>query len=163
MNPRRSLFIKVLLWFFLSLVLLIAILVGIFNLNVHLRPDSAIVSGLGGHGKALGEVILRELYDSDYYDWGSILQRFGEAYHLELLLCLSNGRIVAGAKRELPTTVTDALHRVQKGLNMRPLPYPAFHAPVPMPFPRPFSAHPPHNPCRRPVHCASRAWARSER
>ena len=30
MNPRRSLFIKVLLWFLMSLVLLIALVAGIF-------------------------------------------------------------------------------------------------------------------------------------
>ena len=96
MNPRRSLFIKVLLWFFMSLILLIVLLAGIFNLDFRLRPDSALISGLGGQGKALGRVILRELYDSDYYEWGSILARFDRAYDLDLVLCQSDGRILVG-------------------------------------------------------------------
>jgi len=54
MNPRRSLFLKILLWFFMSLLLLVVILAGIFNLDFHLRPDSALITGLGGQGKAVG-------------------------------------------------------------------------------------------------------------
>lgn len=116
MNPRRSLFIKILLWFFMSLVLLIALLAGIFNLDFRLRPDSALISGLGGQGKALGRVILRELYDSNYYEWGSILARFGKAYDLDLVLCQSDGRILVGPNRMIPARVTDALRRVEKDL-----------------------------------------------
>ena len=75
MNPKRSLFLKILLWFLMSLVLLIGLVAGIFNLDFRFRAESALISGLGGQGKALGQVILRELYDSDYYEWGSILKR----------------------------------------------------------------------------------------
>ena len=107
-------FIKVLLWFFMSLVLLIVLLAGFFNLDFRLRPDSALISGLGGQGKALGRVILRELYDSGYYEWGSILARFGKAYDLDLVLCQANGRILVGPTRMIPANVTDALSRVEK-------------------------------------------------
>ncbi len=116
MNPIRSLFLKILLWFFMSLVLLIVILAGIFNLDFRLRPDSALITGLGGQGKALGRVILRELYDANYYEWGSILERFGNAYELDLVLCQSNGRILVGPDRAIPAKVTDALGRVEKDL-----------------------------------------------
>ncbi len=116
MNPRRSLFLKILLWFLMSLVLLIGIVAGIFNLDFRFRAESALISGLGGQGKGLGQVILRELYDSDYYEWGSILKRFGKAYDLELLLCRSDGRILAGANRMIPAGVTDALHRSESNL-----------------------------------------------
>ena len=116
MNPRRSLFIKVLLWFFMSLVLLIVLLAGIFNLDFRLRPDSALIRNLGGQGKALGRVILRELYDSDYYEWGSILARFGKAYDLDLVLCQADGRILVGPNRMIPAGVTDALSRVETDL-----------------------------------------------
>lgn len=126
MNPRRSLFIKVLLWFFMSLILLIVLLAGIFNLDFRLRPDSALIRALGGQGKALGRVILRELYDSDYYEWGSILARFGRAYDLDLVLCQADGRILVGPDRMIPASVTDALRRVEKGL-------PQFRQPPPHP------------------------------
>lgn len=122
MNPRRSLFLKILLWFFMSLVLLVVILAGIFNLDFRLRPDSALITGLGGQGKALGRVILRELYDSNYYEWGSILRRFGKAYNLDLVLCQSNGRILVGPDRAIPAKVTDVLGRVH-----RPPPHPPFN------------------------------------
>ncbi len=122
MNPRRSLFLKIVLWFFMTLILLIALLAGIFNLDFRLRPDSALITGLGGQGKALGRVILRELYDSDYYEWGSILARFGKAYGLDLTLCYANGRILAGRNRTLPVEVVDALARLEKGLSRLPVP-----------------------------------------
>ncbi len=134
MNPKRSLFLKILLWFLMSLVLLIGLVAGIFNLDFRFRAESALISGLGGQGKGLGQVILRELYDSDYYEWGSILKRFGNAYDLELLLCRSDGRILAGPNRTIPTRVTDALHRMQS--NLQPV-----HRPPP--------PHPP-GPGRRP-------------
>jgi len=116
MNPKRSLFLKILLWFLMSLVLLIGLVAGIFNLDFRFRAESALISGLGGQGKALGQVILRELYDSDYYEWGSILKRFGNAYDLDLLLCRSDGRILAGPNRTIPPRVTDALHRIESNL-----------------------------------------------
>ena len=116
MNPRRSLFIKVLLWFLMSLLLLIALVAGIFNLDFRLRPDSALISGLGGQGKALGRVILRELYDSNYYEWGSILLRFGKAYDLDLVLCHPDGRILVGPDRRIPARVIDALGSFEEDL-----------------------------------------------
>jgi len=127
MNPKRSLFLKILIWFFMSLVLLIALVAGIFNLDFRFRAESALISGLGGHGKALGQVILRELYDSDYYEWGSILKRFGSAYDLDFLLCRSDGRILAGPERTIPARVTDALQRIES--NLAPL-----HRPPPPPL-----------------------------
>ena len=134
MNPKRSLFLKILLWFLMSLVLLIGLVAGIFNLDFRFRAESALISGLGGQGKGLGQVILRELYDSDYYEWGSILKRFGNAYDLDLLLCRSDGRILAGPNRTIPAGVTDALHRMES--NLKPV-----HRPPP---------HPPSGPGRRP-------------
>jgi len=116
MNPRRSLFLKILLWFFMTLVLLIALLAGIFNLDFRLRPDSTLITSLGGQGKGLGRVILHELYDSNYYEWGSILDRFGKAYGLDLVLCRSNGRILAGRNQTLPAEVIDALAHLEKGM-----------------------------------------------
>ena len=120
MNPRQSLFIKVLLWFFMSLLLLVALVVGVFNLDFHLRPDSALIKGMGGQGKALGRVILREIHDSSYYEWGTVLDRFGKAYDLEFLLCRSNGQILAGPKRTIPQKVIQALGKAENEFNARP-------------------------------------------
>ncbi len=112
MNPKRSLFFKIFLWFLMSLVLLIGLVAGIFNLDFHFRPESSLISGLGGQGKALGRVVLHELYDSKYYEWGSILERFGKAYGLDLILCRADGRILAGPERPVPSEVVGALARV---------------------------------------------------
>ncbi len=128
MNPRRSLFLKIVLWFLMSLALLVALLAGIFHLDFRLRPDSAFSSSLGGQGNTLGRVILRELYDSDYYEWGKILARFSQAYELDFVLCESDGNILVGPNRKLPAAVTDALRRFEKDMaRQRP-------------------AHPPHPP-----------------
>jgi signal transduction histidine kinase len=120
MNPGRSLFFKILLWFFMSLLLLVALVAGIFKLDFHLRPDSALIKGMGGQGKALGRVILQEIHDSSYYEWGTVLDRFGKAYDLELLLCRSNGQILAGPKRTIPQKVIQALGEVKNEFNARP-------------------------------------------
>ncbi len=127
MNPRRSLFLKIILWFLMSLILLIALVAGIFKLDFRLRPDPSMISGLGGQGRALGHVILRELHDSNYYEWGAILARFGKAYDLELVLCHSDGRILVGPDRRLPAGVTDALQRIKK--NRVETPQAPYHRP----------------------------------
>ena len=113
-HPSRSLFLKIFLWFLMSLVLLIGLVAGIFKLDFHFRPESTLFSGLGGQGKALGRVILRELYDSRYDEWGSILERFGSAYGLDLILCRPDGHILAGPERPVPSEVMDALTRVEQ-------------------------------------------------
>ena len=113
-HPARSLFLKIFLWFLMSLMLLIGLVVGIFNLDFHFRPESTLISGLGGQGKALGRVILQELYDSRYYEWGSILERFGNAYGLDLILCRPDGHILEGPERPVPPEVLDALARVEQ-------------------------------------------------
>ena len=112
----------------MSLVLLIGLVAGIFNLDFHFRPESALINGLGGQGKALGRVILEELYDSRYYEWGAILERFGNAYGLDLILCRSDGRILAGPERPVPSEVMDVLDRLE-------------HDPAEVPQPPP--QHPP--------------------
>ncbi len=117
---RRSLFLKILLWFFMSLVMLIALVAGIFKLDFHLQPDLSMISGLGSQGRAMGHVILRELYDSNYYEWGSILARFEKACDLELVLCYSDGRILVGPAQSLPHSVINALHRVEKNRMQAP-------------------------------------------
>ncbi len=113
-TPARSLFLKIFLWFLMSLALLTALVAGIFKLDFHLRPESALITKLDEQGRALGRVILRELYDARYYEWGSILSRFGNAYDLELFICRSDGQVLAGPERVLPSGVITKLKQAEK-------------------------------------------------
>lgn len=127
MNPKRSLFLKIVLWFFMSLLVLVAVLAGIFHLDFRLRPDSPLLGRLDSQGRALGNVILRELYESPYYEWGAILARFKSAYEVDFILCQKDGRILAGPTQKIPGSVIEGLRRAEKGLQVlerTPLPPP---------------------------------------
>jgi hypothetical protein len=130
MIPKRSLYLKIMLWFFMSLLLLVGVLAGIFHLDFHLRPDSPLLDRLDSQGRATGIVILRELYDSPYYEWGAILARFKSVYGVNFILCVKDGRILAGPEQGIPGQVIDELRRAEKDLRIvkrglvPPLPHP---------------------------------------
>lgn len=128
MNPGRSLLTKVLIWFFMSLALLIGFVVMVFNLDFRFQAKSALITGLGGQGKGMGQVILYQLYDARYYEWGSILERFEKAYNLKLLLCRSDGSILVGQGPAIPQKVSHRLRTLEKEIRLDRPPPPRLNA-----------------------------------
>jgi len=118
MNPKPSLYLKIVVWFFMSLLLLVVVLAGIFHLDFRLRPESPLIGRLDSQGRALGNVILRELYDSPYYEWGTILERFEKAYGVDFILCQKDGQILAGQEQKIPGKVIEGLRQAEKDLRV---------------------------------------------
>ena len=109
MKPRFPLTVKILLWFFLNLILLV--LVGFVLLRGQFRFGlDMLVSGPGGEKlQGLANVISAELGERPREEWNAILKRFGDGYGVQLVLARPDETIVAGELAELPRAVLDRL------------------------------------------------------
>ncbi|MEW6304286.1 MAG: HAMP domain-containing sensor histidine kinase [Verrucomicrobiota bacterium] len=104
MKARFPLYAKILLWFFLNLVLL-AVAAWI-TLRVQLRAgfDSFLSVYTGQRVEPVARMIVTELENSPDTAWDGILQQFGEIYGVKFLI-LSGNQQVAGEEMELPDEV----------------------------------------------------------
>lgn len=105
MKPARSLFVKIILWYFLSLLLLASILFGIFNLNFQINPNNTFLGRIQDQAARVAPIILHELYDSNYYEWGTILKRFSDSYQVDFILVRTDKQVMAGTNRNIPDQV----------------------------------------------------------
>ena len=96
MKPHQSLFARILLWFFLNLVLLAVILYGFFNLQFRLGPQSPFAGSAEDRLPIIGHLLSRELSDAAPAKWNEILERYSAAYRVDFVLLARDGRILAG-------------------------------------------------------------------
>jgi len=105
MNRRFPLYARILLWFFLNLLLL----GGSFALFVRMQLRGGVDSMLAGQAgerlRAIGQVIVEELHERPRAEWNGILNRIGKAYQTEFFLFENEGSQLAGAPLVLPTEV----------------------------------------------------------
>jgi len=109
MKTRFPLSAKILLWFFLNLVLLG--LVALLVLRGQLRFSlDLLMAGRGGERmQGFANVIASELTERPREEWDEILRRFGEGYGLQLALFRPDGGFVAGEKLDFPAEVIERL------------------------------------------------------
>jgi two-component system sensor histidine kinase CpxA len=105
MKPHQSLFARILLWFFLNLVLLAVILFGFFNLQFRLGPQSPFAGSAEDRLPIIGHLLSRELSDAAPAKWNEILERYSAAYRVDFVLLARDGRILAGKTMILPPEV----------------------------------------------------------
>ena len=127
MTLRLSLFTRILLWFFLNLLVLGAVVFVFFNLHFRLDPESPLLGDSGTRIENVARAIAEELRDRPAQDREAVLARYADAYRLEFGLYLNTGERLAGLPAPLPPAV---LERLQA----RP---PIAGPPGPLP-PRPF-------------------------
>jgi hypothetical protein len=109
MNTRFPLSAKILLWFFLNLLLLIAAFYLVLRIQFRFGLDM-LISGRGGEQiQRLANVIAGELAERPREEWDDLLDRFGSGYGVQLALVRPDGGHVAGAKLELPREVIERL------------------------------------------------------
>jgi two-component system sensor histidine kinase CpxA len=131
---RFSLFTRILLWFFLNLIVLGIVLLVFFNLHFRLGPDSLLLAESGNRIEAIARQIASEMRDASAEEREIILKRYSETWQVDFLLYAGNGEQLAGTNTPLPTEVRQQM--------MEPGP---FREP---PFGRPPRGNPP--PRRRP-------------
>ncbi|MDB6059215.1 MAG: Integral rane sensor signal transduction histidine kinase [Verrucomicrobiales bacterium] len=109
MNVRFPLYAKILLWFFLNLVIIGVGFLIFFNLEVGF--NSAIERQVHDRLRPIEQLIMSELVPAGRSDWDGILKRFSAAYAVKFVLFRNNGDQVAGEKVTLPRDVVTELNQ----------------------------------------------------
>lgn len=102
---RFPLYAKILLWFFLNLLLLVMAFGVFLGVQFHFGLDSLLAGQAGGRIRAVSDVIMRELHQQPRSEWDTVLLRFSEAYELRFALFRPDGFELAGEKLTLPQPV----------------------------------------------------------
>lgn len=105
MPIRFPLLAKILLWFFLNLLVLAAVGYGLFRMQFRLGLDSLLAGRAGERVQALSEVINAELRAKPVRLWDESLENYSRAYQADFLLFRSDGTQVAGQSTTLPAPV----------------------------------------------------------
>lgn len=105
MNVRFPLYAKILLWFFLNLLILVVGFVVFFKLQL----NSAIVTTVHDRMRPIEQLISSELGRSPRPEWDDVLKRFSAAYGVKFTLFRNSGEQVAGEKITLPQDVVTQL------------------------------------------------------
>src|SRR5438093_5641766 len=109
MTFRFPLYAKILLWFFLNLVLLGVAFYVFVKVQFRLGLDSLLAGRAGDRIQAVGEVIMDELNESPRGEWDEILARFSNRFHVQFSLYRNDGTQLAGESMPLPAAVHDRL------------------------------------------------------
>lgn len=102
---RRSIFIKLLSWFFLNLIFLGLILILFFQIQFYVPPDSFLRLHAEKETASLRHLIRHELTRMPRAQWDELLSRYGQAFAVELSLFTPDGHKLAGSFEELPPKV----------------------------------------------------------
>ncbi len=125
MKLRFPLLLKILVWFFLNLVVLGVALYVVLKVQFRFGLDSLLAGRVGERVQAVSDVMADELKAKPRSAWDEVLQRFGKAYKVEFLLFRRDGTQVAGQSVTLPAAVaakTIELRGMGQGLGRGPPP-----------------------------------------
>jgi len=109
MRIRLSIFSKLLIWFFLNLVLLATIFVFFFQIRFHVPPDSVLAGTTSHKTISLYRMIRHDLASTPEDHWDDLLKRYADGFDAELTLITFDGRIIAGSRGPIPIEVTSRM------------------------------------------------------
>ncbi len=105
------LYARVLGWFFLNLLLLVAGFYLVARFQFRFRLDTLLMGQAGERLDAMGAVIVGELRHRPRADWDALLARFGEGYGVRFAGFAADGTQLAGEAMSLPA---EALARINE-------------------------------------------------
>jgi two-component system sensor histidine kinase CpxA len=109
MRVRFPLYAKILLWFFLNLMLLAAGSYVCFRLQFHVGLDSLLAGQAGERITRLSDVIAHEFGEAAPSERTRILQKFSDSYGMRFFLFRPDGVQIAGETVTLPAKVSARL------------------------------------------------------
>lgn len=126
MKRRYPLYAKILLWFFLNLLLLVAAVYLVVRIQFRFGLDMLIAGRGGERIQGLANVLSAELDERPREEWDAMLKRFAGGYGVKLALFRPDGGFVAGDQFIVPRPVADRLRErpIIPGTGERP-PLPA--------------------------------------
>ncbi|MCB1125594.1 MAG: HAMP domain-containing histidine kinase, partial [Verrucomicrobiae bacterium] len=102
---RYPLLARILVWFFLNLVLVVLVVGAFFHFEFRLGFDSLLLGQTDERIRAVRSVLGAQLSDAPASEWDAILERFSEAYQVQFYLLSEDGRPLAGEPVVLPQVV----------------------------------------------------------
>jgi len=106
MKLRFPLYAKILLWFFLNLLLLAAVLYGFLRVQLRTGLDSLLAGQIANRMEVVTRVLEDELKETPRIEWDSVLERLGNTYEgVQFSIVRPNGTLVAGTPVEIPAEV----------------------------------------------------------
>lgn len=146
MKTKFPLYAKILFWFFLNVLLLVAVFYFVGRAQLRFGLDSLVAGQAGERIQSLTRLITAELRESPREEWDATLKRFGDAYSLEFLLVRNDGTQIGGVPMDLPPEVLDRIRERRGPIGLqrrfvteprfgpRPLFPPESHGPEPPPL-----------------------------
>src|SRR5215218_2936061 len=108
-TPRFPLYAKILLWFFLNLLVLGAAAVIALSFQFPLGPELLVSGPAGQRVQALTGVIREQINSEPMAEWDATLDRFSKSYQISILLYRNDGTHLAGKTIALPNEINRRL------------------------------------------------------
>ena len=105
MKVRFPLYAKILIWLFANVVFLALLGYGLFKFQFSAGLEALLAGRAGERIQTLSEVLRAELNEVTPSKWNPILERFGKAYGVKLILMHPSGTQVAGEPMTIPPEV----------------------------------------------------------
>ena len=102
---RLPLYGKILVWFFLNLVIVAAVFALLFNAQFNFNLDWFFFTGARERMEAVRDLIVGELDSTAPDEWGAVLKRYGTAHHVRFGLFDDDANPLVGDTADLPEEV----------------------------------------------------------
>jgi two-component system sensor histidine kinase CpxA len=109
LRVRFSLFTKIMLWFFLNLLLLALVLIFAFNSEIRFSPRFSTSNRL----ESIGRLIAYETQDKTRAESDSIMAQYSQTYGVEFFIFDDSAKQLAGRQIVLPPEVLQKITRMQ--------------------------------------------------
>jgi two-component system sensor histidine kinase CpxA len=113
LGVRFSLFTKIMIWFFLNLMLLAVIFLLIFGLNIGFDRSSPLYGGTANRLQTVSRLIESDTDEDTREDRDETLRRFSDAYKVDFYLFDAKGDQLGGKPVELPQSVYQDVTRFE--------------------------------------------------
>ncbi len=120
MFSRLPLPLKILLWFFVNLGLLVAMCVLLFRAEYHFTFDWLFANSIHQRVDAVRDLLVDDLNTQPPDEWEEVIERFAAAYHVSLALYDEEGRHLLGPAEPLPAEVRAQMRLWPRGAAHRP-------------------------------------------
>ncbi len=97
--------VKILLWFFLNVALLVAGFLLLFNAEYHFNLDWVFSNHAQQRVESMRDLIADDLNTQPPDEWDDVIDRFNDAYHVRFALFDDGGRHLLGSVDNLPAEV----------------------------------------------------------
>jgi two-component system sensor histidine kinase CpxA len=103
MKVRLPLYVKILAWFCVNFLVIGALLLAVFNLQVRFAPDSSMFGIAANRFEATAQSVAFELNRAPCADWDAILRRHSETWNADFVLVSGAGERLAGSDIAVPS------------------------------------------------------------